>query len=88
MPDRPTATIRAHVLTAHLQGEAVLLDLDTKRYYRLNSTAACIWKGLEQSLAPDQITKTLVDEFDVDPALARMELDRALGHLRARGLVT
>ena len=33
------------VLVAHLQGEAVILHMDTKRYYRLNDTAACIWKG-------------------------------------------
>ena len=77
-----------HVLAAHLQGEAVLLDLETKRYYRLNETAARIWKGLEQSLAPDQITDILVAEFDVDPVTARAELDRALEDLRARGLVT
>ncbi|PYO44917.1 MAG: PqqD family protein [Gemmatimonadetes bacterium] len=77
-----------HVLAAHLQGEAVLLDLETKRYYRLNETAAHIWKGLEQSLAPDQITDILVAEFDVDPVTARAALDRALEDLRARGLVT
>jgi len=88
MPDGPTATIRAHVLTAHLQGEAVLLDLDTKRYYRLNSTAACIWKGLEQSLAPEQIADALVAEFSVEPATAQTEVNRAIGDLRARGLVT
>src|SRR5438876_962702 len=63
-----------HVLAAHLQGEAVLLDLETKRYYRLNETAARIWKGLEQSLAPDQITDILVAEFDVDSVTARVEL--------------
>lgn len=76
------------MLTAHLEGEAVLLDLETKRYYRLNATAARIWKGLEQALPPDQIAAALVREFDVDPALARTELDRELGELRAKGLVT
>ena len=45
-------------------------------------------EGLEQSLAPDQITDILVAEFDVDPVTARAALDRALEDLRARGLVT
>lgn len=75
------------MLTAHLDGEAVLLDLETKRYYRLNATAARIWKGLEQALAPDQIAAALVQEFAVDPTVARTELDRELGDLRANGLV-
>jgi len=77
-----------HVLAAHLEGEAVLLDLETKRYYRLNATAARIWKGLEQSLAPEQIADALVAEFSVEPATAHTEVNRAIGDLRARGLVT
>jgi len=76
------------VLAAHLEGEAVLLDLDTKRYYRLNATGARIWKALEQGLEPQQIVDALVAEFEVDEATARTELDRALSDLRARGLVT
>lgn len=80
--------IRDDVLAAHLEGEAVLLDLETKRYYRLNATAARIWKGLEQSLEPPQIVNALVAEFTVDAATARTEVERALADLRTRGLVT
>lgn len=80
--------IRDDVLVAHLQGEAVLLDLRTKQYFRLNATAARIWKGLEQSLEPPQIADALVDEFTVDAATARTEVERTLEGLRTRGLVT
>jgi hypothetical protein len=80
--------IRDDVLAAHLEGEAVLLDLRTKHYFRLNATAARIWKGLEQSLEPPQIVDVLCDEFAVDAATARAEVERALEDLRARGLVT
>ena len=80
--------IRDDVLAAHLEGEAVLLDLKTKHYFRLNRTAARIWKGLEQSLEPPQIVDVLVDEFAVDAATARAEVERALEDLRTRGLVT
>ncbi len=79
--------MRDDVLTAHLEDEAVLLDLATKRYYRLNATGARIWKGLEQGLAPPQIVDALIAEFDVDPTTAATELDRTLADLRARGLV-
>ena len=88
MPGEQTTKIRDDVLAAHLEGEAVLLDLETKRYYRLNPTAARIWKGLEQSLEPPQIVAALVDEFAVDAATARAEVERALADLRTRGLVT
>jgi len=75
------------VLAAHLEGEAVLLDLQTKRYYRLNATATRIWKGLEQALEPPQIVDALVDEFAVDAATAQAEMERVIADLRARGLV-
>jgi len=88
MPGQQTKRIRDDVLAAHLEGEAVLLDLQTKRYYRLNATAARIWKGLEQALGPPQIVDALVDEFAVDAATAQAEMDRALEDLRLRGLVT
>ena len=80
--------IRDDVLAAHLEGEAVLLDLKTKHYFRLNRTAARIWKGLEQSLEPPQIVDALCDEFAVDAATARAEVEHALEDLRTRGLLT
>ena len=88
MADRHLLEIRDDVLTAHLPGEAVLLDLKTKRYYRLNATAARIWRALEQSDEPSKIVEALVGEFAVDALTARAELDRTLDDLRARGLVT
>ena len=38
-------TASADVLAAHLPGEAVLLDMETKNYFRLNETAAWIWRS-------------------------------------------
>ena len=75
------------VLTAHLAGEAVLLDLKTKQYYQLNATAARIWQGLEQGLEPPRIVDALVDAFAVDAATAQAEMERVIEQLRARGLV-
>ncbi|HEY6157083.1 MAG TPA: PqqD family protein [Gemmatimonadales bacterium] len=80
-------TIRDDVLTAHLAGEAVLLDLKTKQYYQLNATAALIWKGLEQALEPPRIADALVHEFAVDAATAQREIERVIADLRARGLI-
>jgi hypothetical protein len=80
--------IPAHVLTAQLEGEAVLLDLQTKRYFRLNATAARVWNGLEHLLTLQQIVEALVQEFEVNRAEAQAETDRVLEDFRARGLIT
>jgi len=75
------------VLAAHLEGEAVLLDFGTKRYYRLNATGAVIWKGLEQQLEPAAIVASLVEQFEVDVATAHPELNRLLADLHGQGLI-
>ena len=88
MPSEMTYTIPDGVLTAQLEGEAVLLDLQTKHYYRLNATAATIWKGIEDRLEPSQIVNVLMQEFAVAQETAQAETERTLDDLRARGLLT
>ena len=75
------------VLAAHLEGEAVLLHLGTKQYYRLNETGAVIWQGLERGLDAPAIVAQLTREFEVDPKIAESELQRTLEELRERGLL-
>jgi len=84
----PAYLIPDQVLTAQLEGEAVLLDLQTRSYYRLNATAARIWKGVEDRLEPSQIVNVLMDEFAVARTTAQAETERTLRDLQARGLLT
>ncbi|MEP6733794.1 MAG: PqqD family protein [bacterium] len=65
------------VLTSHLEGEAVLLHMGTKRYFRLNRTGAHIWKALEAGVKTPDITQSLADVFDV----SRSEADEAVSVL-------
>jgi hypothetical protein len=87
MPGEMTYLISDDVLTAQLEGEAVLLDLETKSYYRLNATAARIWKGVEDRLEPSQIVDVLIAEFAVARGTAQAETERTLRDLRACGLL-
>jgi hypothetical protein len=83
----PTWRVPDDVLTAHLEGEAVLLHMETKDYFRLNETAAVVWKALERGRDRAAIVAELVEGFDVDAAEAAEELDRLLAELAGRGLV-
>jgi PqqD family protein of HPr-rel-A system len=76
------------VLAAHLEGEAVLLHLGTKQYYRLNETGAAIWEALERGLDEADIVAELTRDFDVDADTATTEVHRTLAELRERGLLT
>jgi hypothetical protein len=85
-PDVP-GTPSPEVLVAHLAGEAVLLNLADKRYYRLNESAAFIWKGLEQGSGREAILASIIKEFDVDTALASEQLGEVVADLKAKGLL-
>lgn len=74
------------ILAAHLEGEAVLLNMETKNYYRLNETAAVVFKGLERGLGRDALVDDLCARFDVERADAAEAVDTLLADLTARGL--
>ena len=81
-------TASPDVLAAHLEGEAVLLHMETKDYFRLNDTAAWIWKGLERGLDREALVASLLERYEVTPADAAAELDALLSDLAERGLIT
>jgi predicted transcriptional regulator len=77
----------AAVLAAHLDGESVLLHMDLKRYYRLNETGQAIWRALEAGHRGDALEEALLEQFDVDPATVRTEIQRFVRELADAGLV-
>lgn len=81
------AAPRDDVLAAHLDGEAVLLDMDSKDYFRLNDTAAFVWKRLERGMGLGEIVAELCSEYDVEEEQAQAAVERLLEELRSRGLL-
>jgi hypothetical protein len=87
MTEHSTHAIPTDVLTAHLEGEAVLLDMVTRKYFQLNGTAAKIWKYLERGTDRRDLVTRLCSEYDVEPGVAETELGRILDELTDRGLL-
>ena len=79
--------IPSEVLAAHLGDEAVLLDLSGKRYYRLNESAAVVFRALEEGEGRDGAIRRLTATFDVGESDAASAVDALLVDLAARGLV-
>ena len=87
MTQSPSYTVPAEVLTAYLEGEAVLLHMGTRSYFRLNSTASAVWEGLEQGQDRTELLDGLCARFEVEPGTASGEVDRLVAELEARGLI-
>lgn len=75
------------VLAAHLSGEAVLLNLEDKSYYRLNETAAVVWAGFERGDDRATILASLLETYEVDAADAEREMNSVIDEMRSRRLL-
>ncbi len=66
---------------ATLSDGAVLLNLQTKRYYSLNETGTRIWEIVQQTADEETIVATLLREYEVEEQMARAEVRRILDEL-------
>ena len=69
-------------------GTGVLLHMDSKFYFTLNTTGVVVWKALaERAEGIDAIAERLVTEFQVEPAVARRDVSAVIDSLLADGLI-
>jgi hypothetical protein len=75
------------VLVRHLDGESVLLNLETEKYFGLDTTGTRMWELLTSSPSVDAAYARLLEEFEVDPKLLRTHLTELLSRLLEYGLL-
>ena len=71
-----------------IEGEAVILSMDTKVLRGLNPVGSRIWELIDGQRSLEEITGTIVLEFDVTPADAAQDVRAFIQELLDRGLVT
>lgn len=74
-------------LFATLSDGAVVLDIQTKKYFSLNETGARIWALLREGLDCDAIISTLLGEYDVTRAAAEEAVTSLVESLAAEKLI-
>ena len=70
-----------------MEGETVLLDVSTGRYYTLNRLGSVIWEHCTGHHTIDGIHAVLCDRFDVAPEQALDDLVALVNHLVEEGLL-
>ena len=75
------------VLISNLQDESVILNLDSERYYGLDSVGTRILSVLTTSDSIEAAYNTLVEEYDVDADVLRQDLLALVERLVEQGLV-
>ena len=73
---------------APLQGELMLFDPATSRFFVLNRTMSFVWRRCDGEHTVDRMLRELASEFDgVDAERAGEELQQALSELGSLGLL-
>jgi hypothetical protein len=80
--------VPAHVLVRHLDGETVLLNLETEKYFGLDETGTRMWELVSQLPNVEAAYSKLAEEFEVEPELLRNHLAELLAQLVENGLLT
>ncbi len=74
-------------LSNDIDGEAVLIGIETGRYYGLDAVGTAIWKRIEQPCRLDMLCAGLIEDFEGDPAVIEQETRAFLAQLLERELV-
>jgi hypothetical protein len=75
------------VSTLFDDGDGVLVDLNTKRYYQLNESAMLVWNGLEKGQDVAGIVDEITSIFTVTPDHAAESVERILRDFQANNLL-
>lgn len=88
MPDQTRRVrISPHTLYRDLHGEAVLLHVETGRYFGLDGVGNRMWQLILELGDLQAVEQKLLSEYDVEPRKLSADLDRFVAQLAERKLV-
>jgi hypothetical protein len=84
--DSVVTTVRDQ-LTSGLGGDAVVLDLQSGKYFGFEAVGARIWELIQQPRKVSDIRDALLHEYDADPAECQRDLLAFLQEMQEAGLI-
>lgn len=87
MNDTTILSRREGLMTADMNGSAVMMDIMTGKYYNLGEIGGRIWELLEEPMSMAALVKKLTAEYDVSAEQCRTDILPFLNTLLERGLL-
>jgi Coenzyme PQQ synthesis protein D (PqqD) len=78
---------RDEVIAVDLQGQTVILNVDSGLFYQLNPVGTRIWALLEAPSTVPHLCERLQDKFDVNAETCRRDVMDFIQRLGANGLL-
>ena len=81
------AVVPEHVLFRELEGESVLLNIETETYFGLDDVGTRMWNALVDADSIQTAYETLLEEYDVGAQTLKKDLADIIARLQEKGLV-
>ncbi len=78
---------RPRVIAQQVEGESVLLDIDSGEYFSLNAVGGRVWELCDGTASLTDIVTAICAEFDVDADTAATDCSELLENMARAGLV-
>lgn len=75
------------VLIQQVGGEVLALHTIADEIHQMNASASLIWRLYEQGASVEEISRNLVEQFDVDESAARADAESTIEQLRLLSIV-
>ena len=75
-------------ISTSLDGETVILNTVSGRYFSLAEVGSSLWKALQKPHSLDELLVVILESYDVDAGTAAHDVHALLGTLHEAGLVT
>lgn len=80
-------TSHEEVVACDLDDGRALLDLRKSKYYKLNNTGALVWEWLEEGATIDTLAEKMMEQFSVEDAQCRADINGILSSFLDAGLI-
>jgi hypothetical protein len=85
--DHSWVVVNKNQIFSELQGEAVILDINSGVYYGLNQVGASIWNLIQVPKTVKEIKDALLAEYEVDPQACETDILVLIEDLASKGLI-
>ncbi len=75
------------VIMQKIDGQMVLLDMESEKYFGLDDTATAIWEAIQENKNLNQVLKTMINSYDVEEKTLEKNIVDFVGSLNEKGLV-
>jgi len=75
------------VISRELDGETVVLNLETGVYFGLDAVGTDMWNALQRGGAVEDTFNAVLTQYDVQPAALKDDLLRFVNQLASKGLL-